>query len=187
MRWKEINEAPLADFGTYGDLDTEGSFRSGDLKAMQNPKWIEKVDNYLKKCPRDINLYLVNKAGNRDFLLISERTGVQPIQVVEQIIGKKVPNSEQSITVVLMHNEGAERIALTPWIVAHRIAHALLTPSSRQDDINQVAGFVELGSEFLSQMASFLISTEFGGADPKAPMGISDRVKLSTRSFDKNR
>jgi hypothetical protein len=172
MRWKEINEAPLADFGTYGDLDTEGSFRPGDLKAMQNPKWIEKVDNYLKKCPRDINLYLVNKAGNREFVTISELDGVQPLSVVEKIIGKKVPNSEQSITVVLMHNEGAERIALTPWIVAHRIAHALLAPGIRQDDINQqVKSFVGECNVFLSQMASFLNSTEFGGADPKIDIG----------------
>lgn len=188
MRWKEINEAPLADFGTYGDLDKEGSFRSGDLRAMKNPKWVEKVERYLKKSPQNINLYLVNgDIKNRDYEERQKYGGVQSLSYVERLIGKKVPDAIDSITVVLMNNEGDERVGLTPWIVAHRIAHALLAPGASQTEIQRyVTSFVQTCNEFLGTMSSFLNRTQFGGGDNSgkdafkrmSDMGIKGQVQL---------
>lgn len=150
MRWKEITEAPIADFGTYGNMDQEGSFRSQDLKAMTNPKWQTKLHRMFEKTEFPINLYLVNapndrtkpgQFGNpdtehssyRDLSGIDRWSGIKSKSEVEALTGRTFmpADYEQAITVVLIENEGDERIALTPWMVAHRIAHAFFLTHDR--------------------------------------------------------
>lgn len=144
MRWKELSEAPIADFGVFGDTEAEGSFRSQDLKAMNNPKWTAKVLRMFERCPVDFNVYLYNapqgkatlasnKNAEHEFRDISTRNqwmGVKPFMDVMKLTGKLPPNRDKSITVVLTQNEGDERIALTPWMVGHRLAHSLTEPTT---------------------------------------------------------
>ncbi len=145
MRWKEITEAPIADFGTYGDMSQEGSFRANDLRAMSNPKWQAKVHRMFAKTEFPINLYLVNAPndktilglfGNpntetssyRDLSGLNKWSGIKSKTEIEGLIGRELQHAdlEQAITVVLIENEGDGRIALTPWMVAHRMAHAMV-------------------------------------------------------------
>lgn len=143
MRWKEITEAPIADFGTYGDMSQEGSFRQNDLRAMTNPKWQAKLHRMFEKTEFPINLYLVNAPNDRttpglygpvqsssyrDLSGLNNWSGIKSKNEVEALIGRKLEfaDVEQSITVVLIENEGDQRIALTPWMVAHRMAHAFV-------------------------------------------------------------
>ena len=46
-------------------------------------------------------------------------------------IGKTPPDAATSITILLVENEGADRFALTPWILSHRIGHAVLESKDR--------------------------------------------------------
>lgn len=131
-------EAPLADFDAVGDLDTEGTFRPDDLRAIRNPAWREKVKNAFKQTPYTFNVYVYNglngsapvgqhgsDVDTRDLQKIAAFAGVHPISVVGRLIGKTPPDAATSITVVLVENEGSERLPLTPWILAHRIGHAI--------------------------------------------------------------
>jgi hypothetical protein len=166
MRWKEISEAPIADFEVHGDTSQEGSFRMDDLKAMSNPKWLKKVEHYFSRVPQNINLYLVNVADfvgavgirfnrYRNLGRLDEWSGIRSLAEVQKIIGKVPPNAEQSITVVLVENEGDGRIPLTPWMVAHRMAHALLTPD--RGDIGIARGaFLDKANTFISGAANRL-------------------------------
>lgn len=145
MRWKEITEAPIADFGTYGDMNKEGSFRQQDLRAMSNPKWQAKLHRMFQNTKWPINLYLVNAPNDRttlglfgnpntesssyrDLSGLNRWSGIKSKTEVEALIGRELQHAdvEQAITVVLIENEGDGRIALTPWMVAHRIAHAMV-------------------------------------------------------------
>lgn len=145
MLTKELFEAPLADFDVFGDQHIEGSFRSDDLRAIRNPKWRAKIFKAFEKTQFNFNIYLYNGAEGmapvglhsqpvqvNDLKNIKKYVGIQPIAVIRNLIGKDPPNSDKSITVVLVENEGAERIALTPWILAHRVVHALFY--ARQED-----------------------------------------------------
>lgn len=151
MRWKEITEAPIADFGTYGDMSKEGSFRANDLKAMTNPKWQAKLKRMFENTEFPINLYLFNAPDDievsnrkdvghgpkqnpyRDIRYLQTWSGIRKKDEIENLLGRSfVPaDYEQAITVVLIENEGDERIALTPWMVAHRISHAFLIDHDR--------------------------------------------------------
>jgi len=143
MWWKDLREAPLADFGAFGDTDTPGSLRADDLRAIHNPKWREKVYRTFRNTPYDFNVYVYNAPEGiapvgrgygfvgdpikvNDLKNIGKYVGIQPLSVIRQLIGKDPPNAEDSITVVLVENEGADRVALTPWILAHRVVHAML-------------------------------------------------------------
>lgn len=145
MRWKEITEAPIADFGTYGDMNREGSFRQQDLKAMSNPKWQAKLHRMFQKTEWPINLYLVNAPNDRttlglfgnpntetssyrDLSGLNKWSGIKSKTEIEKLIGRELmpADVEQAITIVLIENEGDGRIALTPWMVAHRMAHAMV-------------------------------------------------------------
>lgn len=133
-----IEEAPLADFETFGDLDKEGSFRGDDLKAVRSEKWLTKVRTQFANFPHPLNVYVYNGEGGmvsigsreidaRNFAMLrGELAGVQPPSRVQRILGKLPPNIETSITAILVENEGSERLPLTPWILAHRICHAVM-------------------------------------------------------------
>jgi len=169
MRWKEINEAPIADFGTSGDLDKEGSFRASDLKAIRNPKWVEKVHDAFSKTEFDFNLYLhnaedaiLNLGGKyydaRSIAELRKFHGLASMPDVAKVIGFQPPNWQQSITVLLVENEGDERFPLTPWMLAHRVAHAFLyadrspEATSNQDIANFVNEYDREFSKFVREI-----------------------------------
>lgn len=171
MRWKEITEAPIADFGTYGDMSQEGSFRSNDIKAMTNPKWQAKLHRMFERTEFPINLYLINapndihtpafmgspamsRSGYRDVGNLRNWAGIRSKDDIEQLLDRKFTPAEyeQAITVCLIENEGDERIPLTPWMVAHRISHAFLLEHDRNkyyDIANLVSGLFSKWNAFI--------------------------------------
>lgn len=172
MRWKEIiKEAPIADFGTFGDMNREGSFRTNDLKAMTNPKWQAKLHRMFEKTEFPINLYLFNAPDDvhtpatfdspaqsrnsyRDLNNISRWSGIRSKDEIERLLDRKFSPAdyEQAITVVLVENEGDARVALTPWMVAHRISHAFLLqhdPSKYYDISRLVESLFSRWNQFI--------------------------------------
>jgi hypothetical protein len=161
MRWKEINEAPISDFNTFGDMSQEGSFRSSDLKAITNPKWVEKVHHYLKNIPQDVNLYFYNDIDpNSQYRENVDANGGFKAwsQALKFIGGKMPPNYKTAITIILLENEGDGRISLTPWIVAHRMAHAILSKNTRGDEnLDGLArNFTSISNNFLGTLSNVL-------------------------------
>ena len=65
MHLRDLLEAPLADFGTFGDTDTEGSLRATDLRMVKTPKWQLRVQNAFKNTPYKFNIYLYNGPQGR--------------------------------------------------------------------------------------------------------------------------
>lgn len=156
MRWKQITEAPLTDFDTFGDAHEPGSFRDEDLMAMRNPKWRAKVFRAFANTPYRFNIYLyngpdgmlrighagetlkVNDIGNQ-----SQYVGVVPLSRVERLIGKMPPSAASSINILLVENEGDARLPMTPWILAHRVAHAFIESNARETRTNAMESAIE--------------------------------------------
>src|SRR5580765_6403646 len=99
MLWKQLVEAPLADFGAVGDPETPGSLRADDLRAIRNPKWREKVYRAFQKTPYDFNVYVYNGPEGiapvgrgygfvgdpikvNDLKNIGKYVGIQPLRVI---------------------------------------------------------------------------------------------------------
>lgn len=154
MRWNELTEAPLGDFALYGDRENEGSFEQGDVRAMNSEKWLTKVKSYFSRTPFTFNVYAYNApegkfypfrtdAGDKDTekstrnfqQYFRSRINHRDRAHLEQVLDTEFPRSREAINIILTDNEGDERVGLTPWILAHRVAHAVL-----QDRIGRDAG-----------------------------------------------
>lgn len=129
MKLKSILfEAPIKDLDTVGDFSRNSSFRDPrDRRIVTNPKSQDIIKKKFGKTDQDINLFFVNSpAANKH-----TEIGMVTLEWVRQELGDevadKVENShdEDSITVIFTNNKGAARVAMTPWVMAHRIGHVL--------------------------------------------------------------
>jgi hypothetical protein len=169
MRIKDIiNEAPLKDFEFFGG-DDEGSFRRDDIKAATSRKWLRKLKTSFVRTPYNFNVYVYNGTEGkvtlgditiepRDLENVHKYAGVIDIEKVAKVIGKLPPDSDVSITALLIENEGAERLPLTPWILAHRVSHAILYASHTTKIGVYAQELNTMFSEFLYAMEKALIA-----------------------------
>lgn len=160
---RQLVEAPVADFqfiDKSDEIDTithkpggkmGSSFRDDDLRAINSPKWRAKLIQTFRKTPEPINIYLYNSK----FLMVhhgdnfdSPRTLVTPTDYsdikhmmgsyfpedFEKTFGFLPPNYKNCFNVLFTHNEGDERIPLTPWMVGHRLVHALVSEMTVRPD-----------------------------------------------------
>lgn len=148
MRYREITEAPITDMSFHGDLETAGSFRASDLKMMRSQVWNGRVVKAFEKCPYDIGLYFVNgpEMGKIDFSTPLFKSTVRTTRAYEYVglhapgwarivLGGKLPEGwENRVNVILTQNEGADRVGLTPWMVAHRMGHCFLESNGRPEN-----------------------------------------------------
>jgi hypothetical protein len=143
-RWEHGEDGKLA---PTVQAQTGNSFPPEDLRALRNPKWHAKLIRQFAKSPVPLNLYLLNAGAfqhtdTRDttkgpiqnthvsypkdgVFKMSEWTGTYREDDFEEAFGFLPPNYDQCINVLLTNNWGDGRVPLTPWIVAHRVVHAL--------------------------------------------------------------
>lgn len=125
MRLHELLETPLVDYQPIGDFKKPGSFSTTkyDPKLATNATNIGKATQFFSKSEYDFKLYPVNKAGFRQY---SERG-----QITREELTKILPETAEfdldndSINVFFVSNVGANKVPFTPWIMAHRIGHAI--------------------------------------------------------------
>jgi hypothetical protein len=81
------------------------------------------MQNKFEKTSEDFYFYMVNTKEARDFTevgfvkwdwLKKNMPGIEP----------HIKEHEDGITVIFTNNKGGEKFVMTPWIMAHRIAHA---------------------------------------------------------------
>jgi predicted transcriptional regulator len=144
MRYTEISEAPISDIVSQ-DMNREGTFRPEDRKKIQSPEWQERVYRLFQSSPFPIMLYLINGSPENKITMTSKHfinridvsvdkvkdyVGIMSKERAETILQHPM-DTEGKITAMMFHNEGSERVGLTPWIVAHRIAHMFLERNDR--------------------------------------------------------
>lgn len=130
----DLFEAPIGNIYTHGDFSQPGSLRADDL-SLASSKRQEKIIRVLRKAPIAIDLHLVNLAApvaNRDghfdisFYLkqYPERFGryLTPEQMKDWWV--PITPRQDALNLVMIENEGDNRIPMTPWIIAHRLSHA---------------------------------------------------------------
>ena len=140
-----ISESPIADFQFIGDPDTPYTFDTNDLKAVRNQKWHAKLLKTFEKTPMPINIYLMNPRDNRfdntatsfsrekdPYYILPRLTDLDAVagqyiaRDFQENFGFKPRDYQSSISFVFTNNYGDGKIALTPWIIAHRGIHAMM-------------------------------------------------------------
>lgn len=122
---QELNEAPLADYEPMGDFEKPGPFRGADKKLIPHPTNKLKTAKFFEQTPYDFRLFFSNIPGTGRY---SEYGPMEP-RVIQEIFKDAaeqiLAGSENAITVVFVGNKGDSKVMLTPWMMAHRIGHAV--------------------------------------------------------------
>ena len=120
-----INEAPLADYQPIGDFNKPGPFQGVDKRLVPHPTNQLKAEKFFEKTPYDFRLFFSNIPGTGRY----SEYGKMPTDMVKQVFGSAansiIQGSEEAITVVFVGNKGDSKVMLTPWMMAHRIGHAI--------------------------------------------------------------
>ena len=126
MKVREIiSEAPLADYQPMGDFNKPGPFRGADKKLVPHPVNQLKTAKFFEQTPYDFRLFFSNISGTGKY---SEYGKMAP-NVIQEVFGENadaiLKGHEDAITVVFVGNKGDSKVMLTPWMMAHRIGHAI--------------------------------------------------------------
>lgn len=156
-----VIEAPVDHYGTIGDFNKQGPFRSVDRKLISHPTHIKRVKDFFKNTTIDFDMYFVNNPGGGRHLetgevdkeFIFNTLKIKPEQLKN---GGFDPNT---ITIFFTNNIGDQKMPLTPWIIAHRTARVLNRwnrENSRHSNTSyQFGGLVNAVKEFISTIFSF--------------------------------
>lgn len=170
---EKIDEAPIGDWTVdhaFDDNEREmvGQFKGysreqkhwsdPDKKVIRDPGSIEHVRNGFKNTSATFNLYFY-QANDPDYDIFMQK-GVVDLDWVKQRMGEKsaaaVAQSVRpgQITVIMTNNLSDESwISIrSPWMVAHRMAHTLITGESRLEASWKV---MEIFDKFVRDISSY--------------------------------
>jgi hypothetical protein len=122
-----LTEAPLADYVPMGDFNKAGPFTSQvDKKLVTNPTNQLKTAKFLENTPYDFRLFFSNISGTATRY---KEAGAVSTDVVRAVFKDQadqiITNHENAINVVFLGNYGVDKVMMTPWIMAHRLGHAI--------------------------------------------------------------
>lgn len=129
-----ISEAPLQDYVPLGKFDKPGPFRGVDKRLVPHEQNRVKAVKFFDGTSYDFRLFFSNISGTQ--VGNQEQGSVDHSRVVRtfgpEIANQIIANSETAITVVFLGNYGDQKVMMTPWIMAHRLGHAIQA-SGRRD------------------------------------------------------
>lgn len=144
-----VDEAPLGDYqmiGDWGEKEKPRSFaQKTDRQIIQHPATVRRAEKMFGRTEHVLNLYFVNLPGLRKY----SESGVMEPEEIAQAMPKAWPEIEargqdgvdhkDGINIIFVSNTGFQRMDMTPWIMAHRIGHAL----SASQRLNQQGSWKE--------------------------------------------
>lgn len=142
MKLKDLTEAPIGDYATLGRWGDEPGGRSfrheKDRRLIQNPQAIEKVRQKFGNTDHVLNFYFIDhpqvtKNAERGYMSPDELKAEMPAawELVQQREQQEGTDPSKAINVLFVGNAGVNRVAMTPWIMAHRIGHAMQSSAPR--------------------------------------------------------
>lgn len=120
-----VDEMALTAYQPMGNFDKPGPFKGVDKKLVQHPTNQLKTAKFFEKTPYDFRLFFSNISGTGKY----REYGPMSPQDLTKAFGDQatqiLQDSGDAITVVFVGNSGADKVMLTPWVMAHRFGHAI--------------------------------------------------------------
>lgn len=122
----DVNEMALTQFTPIGDFKKPGPFRAVDRRLVPHPTNQLKTAKFFENTPYDFRLFFSNIPGTGKY----SETGPVDSASLQKMFGddyaaQMLQDSEDAITIVFVGNSGADKVMMTPWIMAHRFGHAI--------------------------------------------------------------
>jgi hypothetical protein len=158
----------MGDITFHGDQEP-GSLHADNIALAQHPSAQAKIRRVLAKAPIVIHLLFVNhqqpyvnKIVGRYFAKgddLIPAIGLLTAQQASAAFGFDIPARTDALTLVFGHDAGDDRLPFTPWIIAHRMLHAIY-------ETHDATAYPLLHAQFLgiSRMLDYMPA---GVADPK--------------------
>lgn len=155
-------ETPIQNYDTVGDFSRSSSFRDKrDRMLITNPRSIEHIKKKFNATDHVFNFIFVNSpAANRH-----TEVGKVSLDWVKRNLGVDVAakvsvDDDDAITIIFTNNKGAQRMPLTGWMMAHRIAHVMNAGLFRNDNIPYQYVEEVLINSFMDMMESYGIPSD---------------------------
>lgn len=129
MRYRELVEAPIADFQVV-NKETEkyyNDFDKSDEGIVNSQKGVQKIMNAFEKTPFEFNIYVVMRPTEGIWGHDFASTQADAMQFLQDQIG--AVQTEGRITCIYLSNVTGKsnRMPLNAWTMAHRMIHMLQT------------------------------------------------------------
>lgn len=123
--FEALTEAPIGDISLHGDFDAPGSmdYEGNDptgapRKLVQKPAYHHALRRFFKNCPYVVHVHFVNLRGLYGTMKLNS-------EEVKKTFGLDLQPDPEAINAIYSSNQGDDAVPLTPWIVAHRLGHAM--------------------------------------------------------------
>lgn len=152
MKIKDLLETPIGDYKVLGDDQSKQlSMNQRDLTNAANPNFLSKIRQRWEGVPYTVNFYLINmnafgsdkdigtRKDKKTIYAIARQPakgarygGLRPMTEEELVrdfgsdVAKEIwPVPSDEISIMFLSNASRNLIAFTPWMLAHRMYHAL--------------------------------------------------------------
>jgi len=127
MRIKDIiTEAPITDYVPIGDFSKEITFKGPDVKLATHPVNIQKARDFFENVPYNFRFFVINKPRLRQYRESGEASPEKIRAIFPAEADTILKDHEGAITVLYIGNYGDAKVMFTPWVMAHRIGHAIV-------------------------------------------------------------
>jgi hypothetical protein len=133
MDLRDLFEAPISDFHHIGDFTKNSSFKAQDRKLVTAPKALTKIKAQWRYPEEtEFNIIFVNSADARKHMEV----GIVTIDWLHENMPRDFAMIEDALdndkaNIIFTNNNGAERVPMTGWVMAHRVGHALEATTRR--------------------------------------------------------
>lgn len=170
MKMSDLYEAPIVDLAVTGS-EEPGAFDEKDTKAIFNPKWIKNVRTLYKNSSYNINVLIYNdpdiinrRPTFKDGVVAFDSKIIKPI-----MDSHSLTDPHNSINVLLLQNEGVDKIPLTPWMVGHRLVHAMAFANDAGMDNSRGLTLGQYIQQYYFDMIVRLLNIYYIGIDSTNP------------------
>ena len=100
------------------------------------------------------------------------------IENLGQDVMDKVDRGSSAINIIFTNNSGSERVPMTPWIMAHRIGHALVREKGRNQFDNHSNPMAYAFSDLIRH-TSYILENGYGFRDQRLPVNVKQLASAS--------
>lgn len=126
-----VDEMALKQYQPVGNFDTNGPLKGADRPLATHSAHIQKVEQFFERTPYDFRIFVSNLTGLNKYRESGAKSPEQLAQMFakdknyQEVATQVLADTKNAITIIYLGNYGDAKVLLTPWVMAHRLGHAI--------------------------------------------------------------